>query len=494
MKDSDIFFYMRRFLAGFLPAIFLIATACGSDDSFPDPGPPKQPQEIGKAQVWMTTGDQTKLLSKQADISLTELVESSHPTIAVDESMRLQEIEGFGAALTGSSAYLINRKLNAGQRAALIQDLFDPLYGIGISYVRMTIGASDFSLSDYTYDDMPVGETDYTLAHFSIDPDRADIIPVFKDILGVAPALKIMGSPWSAPAWMKTNESLRGGMLREEAFDVYARYFVKYIRHYEAEGIAIDAITPQNEPLHFTANYPCMQMQAADQLDFISNHLGPAFASEGISAKIIIYDHNWDNTQYAISILNDPAASQYVAGSAFHAYAGDVSAMSAVHYAHPDKGVYFTEISGGEWATSFSDNLQWNMANIFIGGTKNWSKTALLWNLALDENHGPKNNGCQDCRGVVTINSNSGEVTRNVEYYAIGHFSKFVRPGAVRLGSTTFDSTTKLDGVAFLNADGTRVLVVSNGDTASKTFVMRSGESQLTYSLPPRSVATIMWK
>lgn len=384
--------------------------------------------------------------------------------------------------------------MSSAQRDALLRDLFDPEAGIGITYLRMTIGASDFSLADYTYDDMPAGETDYDLAHFSIDKDKEDVVPVLKKIVSIAPSIKIMGSPWSPPAWMKTNGSLKGGKLKPEAYDVYARYFVNYINTYKAEGIVIDAITPQNEPLYFTANYPCMEMTSAEQLTFIKNNLGPAFLSENISTKIILYDHNWDNTNYSISILNDAAAKSFVAGSAFHAYAGNVSSMSTVHAVHPDKGLYFTEISGGRWATDFNGNLQWNMSAIFMGTTKNWSKNVLLWNLALDQNDGPKNNGCQDCRGVVTIHSNTGAVTKNVEYFSIGHFSKFIRPGAFRISSTSFESSTKLDHVAFINSDKSRVLVVTNADSTPKTFLVKDGERQISYQISASSVATIVWQ
>jgi glucosylceramidase len=475
-----------------LTSIILLTMACG-DEEAPKVGPPKQPQEIGKAQAWITSGDRSKLLAQQVDISVTEMTETSYPTSEVDATQKLQEIEGFGAALTGSSAYLINN-LSAGQRLALLEDLFDPEQGIGITYLRMTIGASDFSLEDYTYNDIPPGETDFDLQHFSIEEDKEDIIPVFKQITDVAPDIKIMGSPWSPPAWMKTNGSMIGGKLKPEAYDVYARYFVKYIEAYAAEGVTIDAVTPQNEPLHFTASYPCLNMPAVDQLNFIKNNLGPEFATAGLATKIIVYDHNWDNTEYPISILNDAEARQYVAGSAFHAYGGNVSAMSVVHNAHPDKGLYFTEISGGEWATNFSDNLQWNMANIFIGTIKNWSKTALLWNLALNQNHGPTNDGCQDCRGVVTIHSATGEVTRNVEYYSIGHFSKFIRPGAFRIASTPFEPSTGLEHVAFVNVDGSKVLVVSNAATTSQSFVVKWDEAQISYSIPATSVATLVWE
>jgi glucosylceramidase len=465
---------------------------CGPDDKNPDPGPPKQPEEIGKATVWLTTGDQSKLLSKENDASVTEIEDSTLPTVTIEDTQKLQEIEGFGAALTGSSAYLIQQKLNNGQRPELLRDLFDAQTGIGISYLRMTIGASDFSLSDYSYDDMPAGETDYDLIHFSIAKDQ-DVISVFKQILTYSPDIKIMGSPWSPPAWMKTNGSMKGGKLKPEAFEAYARYFVKYINAYKSEGITIDAITPQNEPLYFTANYPCMDMPAADQLSFIKENLGPAFQTNAIATKIIVYDHNFDNTDYAINILNDPVAKSFIAGSAFHAYGGNVSAMDIVHLAHPDKGLYFTEISGGDWATNFSDNLQWFITNIFIGTSKNWSKNALLWNLALSETDGPTNNGCSNCRGVVTINSITGTVTRNVEYYALGHFSKFIRPGAHRIASTSFDPSVELDHVAFLNTDGSKVAVVINTGIGSRTFLLKMSTSQIKYTLPGKSVVTLQW-
>lgn len=493
VRTIDAEFHQGKLLP-YLFAIVLLMAGCKSGDELPDPGPPKEAEEIGKARVWVTSGDQSKLLSQGNDISITVLTDSSFPTITLDPSEKLQEIEGFGAALTGSSAYLINRKMTSPQRKTLLEDLFDREKGIGISYLRMTIGASDFSLEDYTYDDMPAGETDAALQQFTIAKDQEDVVPVLKEVVGIAPEIRIMGSPWTAPAWMKTNGSLKGGSLKADFYDAYAQYFVKYVQAYAAEGISIDAVTPQNEPLYFTAGYPCMEMQASDQLTFIKDHLGPAFSAAGLTTKIITYDHNWDNTQYAISILDDPAAKAYVAGSAFHAYAGNVSAMSVVHSAHPDKGLYFTEISGGEWATNFSDNLQWNMANIFMGTTKNWSKNVLLWNLALDESHGPTNHGCQDCRGVVTIQSANGSVTRNVEYYSIAHFSKFVRPGAFRISSTPFQNGTNLDNVAFVNPDGTKVLVVANAGAIPRSFTAKWDEGQFTYFMPATSVATIVWE
>lgn len=477
-----------------LAGIGILSLSCSGDEEpyYPPPTPPQPVGEVvGTAEIWATTGDQSKLLSKQSDIDIIDKSETENPTITINASERYQEIAGFGAALTGSSAYLMNN-LGASQKTALLNDLFDPEDGIGISYLRMSIGASDFSLGDYTYNDLPKGEEDPELTQFSIEEDEKHIIPVFRNILQIYPELGVMGSPWSAPAWMKTNQSLYGGSLKPEWYAVYADYFVKYIEAYAAHGIAIDAITPQNEPLH-TAGYPTMRMEVEAQSDFIKNSLGPAFEEEGINTKIIAYDHNFDVPEYPLSILEDEEAYPYVDGVAFHAYAGNVSAMGTVHNAFPEKDLYFTEISGGEWATNFADNLKWNIKNILIGSTKNWSKTALFWNLALNENHGPTNNGCQDCRGVVTI-SGSGDVERNIEYYVIGHFSKFVRPGAYRIASTEFASSTNLSSVAFENVDGSKVLVVLNESSSARNFSVNTGKGIFNTGIDANSVVTIVWE
>jgi len=463
---------------------------CNNKDEEPDSS---NPAETGKAQVWLTKGDKSKLLSKEDDLSVTGSTSSGGPFITVDTAARFQEIEGYGAALTGSSAYLLHQKMNEEERLSTLQDLFDSVYGIGISYLRLTMGASDFSLSDFTYDDMPAGQTDFNLEQFSLAQDLDDVIPVLKEIIQIAPDIRLMGSPWSPPAWMKTNGSMKGGKLKEECYDVYADYFVKYIQAMNDEGITISSITPQNEPLYFTASYPCMEMQPGEQASFIKNNLGPKFQAAGINTKIIIYDHNWDNTNYAISILNDPVAKNYISGTAFHAYAGNVSAMSTVHYAHPDRDLYFTEISGGAWATDFGDNLLWNLNNIFIGTALNWSKNALLWNLVLDLYSGPQNNGCSNCRGVITLNYYNGAVYLNEEYYSLGHFSKFVRTGAVRIAATLDASLAGIAAVAFQNPNGTKVVVACNSTQDLKSFSVKQGNAYFSYTLPARSVVSIIW-
>lgn len=491
LKEIIMKIYAMRFALLLAVGLTTILSCDGKENDGPDD--PPVPVDTTGALVYLTKGDQSALFNKEGLIKIKTSDAGNFPLITIDTAVRYQTVEGFGAALTGSSAYNLKRRMSSGAKNTLLNNLFDPNTGIGISYLRLTMGASDFSLSNFSYDDMPANQTDFDLANFNLSQDTLDVIPVIKDILAVNPDITLMGSPWSPPGWMKTNGNMVGGKLRTDCYDVYGDYFVKYIQAMGAQGIPIKAVTPQNEPLYGTAAYPCMDMQAEEQLEFIKSSLGPKLRAAGLDTKIIIYDHNWDRPDYPITILNDADARQYVEGSGFHAYGGQVSAMSQVHNAHPDKGLYFTEISGGDWATDFSDNLMWNMSNIFIGTTRNWSKNVLLWNLALDEDHGPRNNGCGDCRGVVTINSGSGVVTKNVEYYSLAHFTKFVRPGATRISSKVGVGISNVDAVAFQNADGTKVIVAANYGNADQAFTIKQNNKFITYTLQGKSVATIVW-
>ncbi|QHT65568.1 hypothetical protein GXP67_02265 [Rhodocytophaga rosea] len=443
-------------------------------------------------EAWVTYGDQSALLERQNQpIHFQQDTSKATPVIMVDASQKFQQMEGFGASLTGSSAFVINQKLSSSQRKELLQELFTS-QGINLSYIRMTIGASDFSLSNYTYHDIDTSLKDPELEKFSIEPDQEDVVPVLKDIFDLQPSIKLMGTPWSPPSWMKSSKNFIGGKLLPEAYDAYASYFVKYIQAFASEGITVDAVTIQNEP-QFEARYPSLLMSAAEQAQFIKNHLGPAFSKNKINSKIVVYDHNWDTPQYPIEIMNDAEAKKYVAGSAFHCYAGKVEDMSKVHEAHPDKGLYFTECSGGEWAPVFGDNLKWSVGNLIIGATRNWSKNVLLWNLALDENHGPTNRGCMDCRGVVTVNSKTGDITRNVEYYILGHASKFIKPGAYRIASTE-KTANALQHVVFLNPDGSRAMIVLNSGTTYQTFHVQEQGRSFPFSLKAGGVATLVWR
>ncbi|HWG84145.1 MAG TPA: glycoside hydrolase family 30 beta sandwich domain-containing protein, partial [Deinococcales bacterium] len=297
--------------------------------------------------------------------------------------------------------------------------------------------------------------------------------------------------PWSPPAWMKTNDSLIGGSLRPEAYGPYARYFAAFVRAYEAEGIPVDAVTVQNEPLHSPAAYPGMLMSAREQASFVGSHLGPEFAARGIKTRIIAYDHNWDRPDYPISVLSDPAANPYLAGSAFHAYAGDASAQSTVRDAFPDKSIHFTEITCGRWSRSFADNLKWDLSKVVIGATRNWARTITRWNIALDQNNGPTNGGCETCKGMVTVHTKRGSVTYNVDYYSLGHVSKFVLPGALRVAST--HQPGGLESVAFRNPDGSRVAVILNASAGARSFRLRHLGQSAPLNLPAGAVATVRW-
>ena len=475
-----------------LSLVGLLVSGCGNDDDIPIPSPSGTGEE-GVVEVWRTTANESLLLQEDTqELPLLEEWEADL-TIELDSQTTLQVMDGFGAALTGSSAHVINTHLNNSERTSLLRSLFDPADGIGISYIRLTVGASDFSRFDYTYNDLPPGETDPQLANFDLSVEEENLIPVLQEIISIRPDIKIMATPWSPPSWMKSNDALYpGGMLLPIYEEVFAAYLVKYIQAMAGYGIPIHSITVQNEPL-YAAPYPSMEMDAARQRDFIKNQLGPALHDAGLSTEILIYDHNWDNTDYPISILDDAAAKDFITGSAFHCYAGDVSAMSSVHAAHPDKGIYFTECSGGEFSPDFSNNLAWNAENLLVGATRNWAKTILLWNLALDEQNGPRNGGCQDCRGVVEINSGNGVIKRNVEYYLLGHMAKFIQPNAIRMASPN----TRPQGVsqvAFQNADSSQVIVLFNHQaTEMEIAVQTKQDKAFVVTMAPGSLVTCRW-
>jgi glucosylceramidase len=445
--------------------------------------------------AWVTTGDRTRLLSPDRDLYLvsdTARATVAIPAIEVDESKTYQQMIGFGAAMSDASAYLIMHRMPAKDRAALMRDLFGRDSGIGLSFVRIPMGASDFSLRHYSYDDMPGSETDSTLSHFSIDDDKAEKIPLLKLALLINPQLLLVASPWSPPAWMKTSGSLIKGTLLPRFYDSFAEYFARFIRAYKSEGLPIYAVTVQNEPHFEPEDYPGMRLEPAARAKVIGRHLGPRLDRPGIQTVIWDWDHNWDQPQSPIEVLADPAARRYVTGVAWHCYGGDVSAQSKVRDAYPDKDVFFTECSGGDWATNFGDNLSFNVGKLVIGSTRNWARGVALWNLALDEKGGPHLGGCGNCRGVVTIDSKTGAYTPNVEYYALAHASRFVLPGARRIQSASADTT--LASVAFRNPDGyTKVLIVLNTAKAPRNFRVRVKDKAFRYTLPASSVATFTW-
>jgi glucosylceramidase len=441
------------------------------------------------AVLWLTNPDRSALLAEQSPkLSFTN-TPATGQVIEVDSKKTYQIMDGFGFALTGGSAMLIHH-MDAAKRAALLHNLFTTEGdGIGVSYLRLTVGSSDMNDHVYSYDDLPDGQTDPEMEHFSLAPDQTDVIPVLKEILAINPKIKILASPWSAPLWMKTTGKAQGGVLLPEYFPAYAKYWVKYIQGMKAEGITIDTLTIQNEPLN-EKNTPSMLMLESEQADFIEHDLGPAFQKAGIQTKILLYDHNLDHPAYVLSILKDPDANKYIDGSAWHLYGGKVDAMTQVHDAFPRKNIYFTEQSITEHDGVTTLNIARPVAHVMIGVTRNWSKNVLLWNLAADPNAGPHTNdgGCTGCYGALTIDGDN--VTRLLAYYVLGHVSKFVPPGSVRIDSNSLDT---LPNVAFKTSEGKNVLIVSNPGDSPQSFAVREKGKSFTTSLGGGSVGTYVW-
>ncbi|MCA0233485.1 MAG: glucosylceramidase [Bacteroidetes bacterium] len=444
---------------------------------------------VGRAQqteIWLTKADKSVLFQKQTEKLSFGANTNTLPSIYVDDTKTFQKMDGFGYTLTGGSAQLL-AAMKPTERAKLLKELFaTDQNNIGVSYLRISIGASDLSDHVFTYNDLPAGQTDPTLTKFTLAEERKELIPVLKEILSIAPSLKILGSPWTPPAWMKTNAASKGGSLKPEFYDAYARYLVKYIQEMQKEGIQIDAITVQNEPLH-PGNNPSLLMPQDEQAAFIKKSLGPIFKKANIRTKILVYDHNADRPDYPISILNDPEARQYIDGSAFHLYGGNIESLRDVHEAHPDKNLYFTEQWIGAPA-NFGGDLMWHVKNLVIGAPRNWCKTVLEWNLAADPQQKPyTDGGCTACLGALTIGET---VVRNPAYYIIAHASKFVRPNSVRIASNV---TMNLSNVAFKTPDGKTILIVINENDKPMTFNVRHKNKQITPMLEGKTVATFVW-
>ena len=439
-----------------------------------------------KVAFWLTDPSDSTLFKQKEPVAIGS-VSDQLQTIKIDRSQVYQSIDGFGFALTGGSAMLINKMSEAG-RAKLLKELFTvDGNSIGVSYLRISVGSSDLDDHVFSYDDLSAGETDPDLKKFSLAADETNLIPVLKQIIAIKPDIKILISPWSAPAWMKTNGETHGGNLKPEYYKAYAQYFIKYIKGMREHGINIDALTIQNEPLN-PKNNPSMVMEAPEQAEFIANNLGPALASAKLKTKIILYDHNADRPDYPITILDNKNAAKYVDGSAFHLYGGKIDALSTVHDAYPDKNLYFTE----QWVGSPGDlkaELKFHIKEIIIGATRNWSRNVIEWNLASDQNQEPHTpGGCTRCLGAVTILGDS--IVRNPAYYIIAHAAKFVRPGSKRIASNL---PANLPNVAFINPDGKIVLIVYNDDKTPQTFNIKYGEKSVSSSLNPGAVATYTW-
>jgi len=464
----------------------LVSCAQSSDvvTQIPTPTPIPTNSDVS---FWLTKSDQSIKLQKQTTPLVFNTNPNVYPNIEIDANQTFQTIDGFGYTLTGGSAQVINQ-LSASKKQELLQELFgSSATSISVNYLRISIGASDLNSSVFSYDDMPTGQTDVSLNNFSLTPDN-QLIALLKEILLINPNIKIMAAPWSPPVWMKDNNSSIGGSLQPQYYNVYAQYFVKYIQQMQQQGIHIDAITPQNEPLH-PGNNPSLLMTALQQADFIKNNLGPAFQSAGINTKIVVYDHNCDKPEYPIAVLSDASANPYVNGSAFHLYAGDISALSSVHNAFPDKNLYFTEQYTSSTG-SFDGDLKWHLKNVIVGSMRNWSKTALEWNLANDGSFNPHTiGGCNTCKGAITITS-SDSYDKNVAFYIIAHASKFIPSGSTRIAST---QTGNLNNVAFKTPSGKIVLIVENDGNITEMFNIKVNGRWVTSALNGGSVGTYVF-
>lgn len=436
--------------------------------------------------VWLTTADQKSLLAPQPPVAFAAHAPAGVASIWIAENSQWQTVEGFGASMTDSAAYLLHQKVPAAALPAVMDSLFDHDRGIGVSFLRNPMGASDLTRFVYSYDDVAGG--DPSLASFSIAHDQADILPLLRQAKAINPNLKMLGTPWSAPGWMKSTGSMVGGSLLPSAYGPFANYFVKYLQAYAAAGVNVDYITLQNEPLYLPNDYPGALMQAADQLQLLRDFVLPALTSAKLRTRVMVLDHNWDAPDYPVTVLKDGAVAQspLVAGTAWHWYAGTPGMMTGVQQTLPNHGQWVTEASGGTW---IQDQVRADFEAI-IHSMRNWAKSFVKWSLALDANRGPHTGGCGTCSGLIEVDQPTGAVTNMIDYYTLGHFSKFVLPGAVRIWSSNAPGVIT---AAFLNPNRSRVLVAYNTSTSDRAVAIRWNGRALSYTLPAGSGATFVW-
>ena len=440
------------------------------------------------AQVWASSADGARKLARQIDLAPAA---SAGTVLAIDPARTDQRVVGFGAAMTDASAELLQAALPPARRRALYAELFGR-QGLALNFVRVPIGASDFSRRHYSLNDLPPGQRDPAMARFSMAGAAQYQIPALQAARRVNPGLVLMASPWSAPAWMKDSGSLITGQLRADAYTAYAAYFTRYLDGMARAGLPVAYVSVQNEPAFEPKDYPGMRMSASDRAAFVATALGPALARRRPRTHILEWDHNWDHPEEPLAVLGDPAARRFIAGVAWHCYAGDPAVMAQVRAAHPDKQVFFSECSGGEWSSNWGETMGWMFDNLIIAPLRAGSRGTLLWNLALDEKHGPHLGGCGDCRAVVTIDRASGAVTRNLEYYVLGHASRFVRPGALRIASQGGEAAGAAHA-AFRNPDGSLVLLVHNGGNRPLALAITMQGKAWPLTMPAGEIVTLVW-
>jgi glucosylceramidase len=438
--------------------------------------------------VWLTTDDQTQLLAPQASVAFTNS-DGGTNCVLVDETRIYQQIEGFGAAFTDTTGYNLNEVAQPAARTNAMQALFTRNgNGIGLGFMRLPMGASDLARTQYSYDDQAAGVTDTNLVRFSIAHDLVDIVPLIRWARQLNPQMKLIANPWSPPGWMKSSGSMVGGVLLPSMFGPFANYFVKFVKAYQLQGIGIDYLGLQNEPLYMPTDYPGMAMDATTQTVVLRDYVLPALSANLLTNRVLIFDHNWDSSYFPDTVLMDAtlAASTQVAGTAWHGYGGTPGVMLAMESQFSSKGNFETEHSGGAWV---SDQIRADFEEI-IQVMRSWGRCYLKWNLAGDENDGPHDGGCSDCTPLVTVNSTNGSVSFTLDYYTLGHFSRFILPGACRVYSA---NSVGIINAAFLNPDGSKVLVAFNDTGAAISFQVQWSGRSFAYTLPGFAGATFTW-
>jgi glucosylceramidase len=478
--------YRGNFMAG-TRREFLKVTAAGlaatTNPALLAPRKGNTASPSGQITMWVTSGQ--KRFERVTSPEWQPV--GDHPstdTIELDLGQRHQEILGFGAAFTDASCYIFHH-LTADLRAKILHDLFNPSE-MALSVCRTCIGASDYSTELFSYDE---GAPDPELKRFSIDHDKSYVLPMLREARETNPNLFLFSSPWSPPGWMKANNSMLGGCIRKTFFSSYAQHFVKFLQAYAAEGVPIQAITSQNEvDTDQDGRMPACVWGQEYEIEFIAKHLGPALEKAGLSTKIWLLDHNYNLWGRVICSLDEADVKKYCGAVAWHGYAGTANMISKVHAAHPEVAMHWTE--GGPDYTSPTYSTDWaSWAHAFTEAMQNWCSSIIGWNLALDE-RGRPNIGPFNCGGLITIHSQTKEVSKSGQYWALAHFSRLIRRGARRFA--TSGNLSDLDHIAFENPDGRRVLVITN-PKSSRTVHVRSGAMVARVSLDSDSVNTLEW-
>lgn len=475
----------RVLFSGIVGALTLALAACsgGIGKAGSSPGIADAPPPVHSMAGWRTTADGSERLVP-IEAAPIPLADREVADVLVNSHLRYQTFVGYGAAITDASAWLLAHELDDAARAQLLQELFGE-GGLRLDVARITIGASDFSLSHYTYADRPnVSEAD-------IAPARSELIPVLGAIRALNPKLTIIASPWSAPAWMKTSGSLIKGRLDPAHYEDFSHYLVSYLQQMRLAGVHINYLTIQNEPHFEPGDYPGMRVNPAERAAFIGQFLGPAMKRQTPDTRLLDWDHNWDEPESPLGVLADKKAADFVDGVAWHCYAGNVSAQTLVHDQFPVKETWFTECSAGEWSGEWSSAFEWVARNLVIGAPKNWARGVVMWNLVLDQDHGPHHGGCGNCRGLVTIDTRTGEIEREPEYYAFAHGSRFLPVEPIRVDAKA--NLADVEALAFVGRqDGTLQVIILNANPRDRDISIDIDGRVYQARLPPGSLGTFV--